>query len=61
MTDRATARQLAHEAIQRGQPLEWFESLYSQAQRDPSVVPWADLSVNPNLQCWLEAKQIVGM
>ncbi len=54
MTQRAIARQLANESLDRGEPLEWFETLYSQADGDESVIPWADQCVNPNLQSWCE-------
>lgn len=47
--ERKNARKLAQEAIERGTPLDWFESLYDQAQDDASTIPWADMEVNPNL------------
>lgn len=50
---RSAARALAHESIARGDPLAWFEELYSRAKDDPSAVPWADLGPNPNLVDWL--------
>ncbi|WP_104423270.1 class I SAM-dependent methyltransferase [Methylobacter tundripaludum] len=46
---RATARQLAQEAIAAGHPLEWFEQLYAQALSEGVSVPWADHVPNPNL------------
>lgn len=51
MTDlkRNTARKLCNEAISRGEPLAWFEQLYSIAEGDTEKVPWADLEPNPNL------------
>jgi SAM-dependent methyltransferase len=52
MTDRRAARQLAAEAVAAGQPLRWFEQLYSAADRDGSPVPWADQEPNPNLLSW---------
>lgn len=60
MSDRSVARQLASEALDRGQPLEWFEELYSQAMGDPSVIPWADLCVNPNLERWVRERSLQG-
>lgn len=48
-TNRTVARQLAHAAVAEGKPLEWFETLYSLAGDDPSAIPWADMTVNPNL------------
>ena len=52
MTDRRAARQLAAGAVAAGQPLRWFEQLYSAADRDGSPVPWADHEPNPNLLSW---------
>lgn len=52
--ERKKARQLAHESVANGRPLEWFEKLYSQASGDESGIPWADMRVNPNLAAWLE-------
>ena len=55
MTVRARARALAHAAIQRDRPLDWFEELYREADAGTAVVPWADLVPNPHLVEWLEA------
>src|SRR5262249_2482077 len=52
MTDRRAARQLAAQAVAAGQPLSWFEQLYSAADRDGSPGPWADHEPNPNLLGW---------
>lgn len=51
---RATARELANRHIEAGDPLGWFEELYSQAGEDSSIIPWADLKPNPNLVDWLD-------
>ena len=59
-TNRKLARQLAAEAISRGNPLEWFETLYRHAHEEQSVIPWADMTVNPNLATWLESRKIEG-
>jgi ubiquinone/menaquinone biosynthesis C-methylase UbiE len=50
---RATARDIAHQHLDKGDPLGWFEDLYSRAGEDTSVIPWADLEPNPNLVAWL--------
>ena len=50
---RRRARELAANYIQRGNPLGWFEALYSEANTDPGIIPWADLQPNPNLTHWL--------
>ena len=52
-TQRATAREIAHKHLDSGDPLGWFEELYSQADEDSSIIPWADLEPNPNLIDWL--------
>ncbi|MDZ4655378.1 MAG: class I SAM-dependent methyltransferase [Coriobacteriia bacterium] len=62
MTDqeRARARELAQRHVAGGDPVGWFEALYATAAGDPSVIPWADLSPNPNLVSWLEQNDAVG-
>lgn len=57
---RTKARQLAAKFIQQNDPTGWFEELYSQAKGDSQEVPWADLTVNPNLAQWLDANHIQG-
>jgi SAM-dependent methyltransferase len=57
---RKIARTLAKEYIARGEPTAWFEALYAQATGDPSIIPWADMKVNPNLEEWLARKEIRG-
>lgn len=58
---RRQARRLAQEAIERGDPLAWFDELYSRAgSSDLSAVPWADLRPNPNLLQWLDREQVEG-
>lgn len=46
---RATARALAEQALEAGQPLGWFDRLYRLAEAGEASVPWADLVPNPNL------------
>jgi hypothetical protein len=48
--NRARARELAAESRRSGDPTGWFEQLYQEQEQGVSVVPWADLGVNPNLQ-----------
>ena len=57
---RTKARQLAAKFIQQNDPTGWFEELYSQAKGDSQEIPWADLTVNPNLAQWLDVNQIQG-
>lgn len=58
--DRRIARQLASRHMANGDPLGWFEVLYASADGDPSVIPWAELSPNPNLSGWLSRSAIMG-
>ena len=52
---------MARAAIERGQPLDWFEKLYAEASTAGlSTVPWADLKPNPNLLEWLVREEIDG-
>lgn len=52
-TKRAIAREIAQKHLEAGDALGWFEALYVKANRDPSIVPWADLEPNPSLVDWL--------
>jgi SAM-dependent methyltransferase len=56
---RQPARALAHAAIERGEPLAWFEELYAGAPGEQAI-PWADLVPNPHLMSWLEGRQLSG-
>ena len=51
---RKTARQIARAHLDANDPLGWFEALYAKAGSDPSIIPWADLTPNPNFVDWLE-------
>lgn len=57
---RQAARQLARDHLARGNFLEWFERLYAEARGDPRVLPWAHLTVNPNLAAWLQRNPLRG-
>ena len=57
---RATARELAYKHLAAGDALGWFEALYAQADGDSSIIPWADLTPNPNLVDWLDATRVRG-
>ena len=50
---RAIAREIARKYLEEGDPLGWFEALYSQAGENTSVIPWADLEPGPKLIEWL--------
>jgi len=62
MTDsqRATAREIAHQYLEIGDPMGWFEDLYAIAQGDASIIPWADLTPNPNLLAWIDENSVQG-
>jgi len=53
---RRSAREFAARAIERGEPLAWFEELYAAAQRGAATVPWADLAPCPQLEDWLDGR-----
>lgn len=53
---RTTARDTAYKYLLAGDPLGWFEDLYDRADGDPAIIPWADLSANPNLISWLDER-----
>jgi SAM-dependent methyltransferase len=51
-TRRLRARQLAEQAVAVGDPGDWFETLYAEADAGISVVPWDDGEPNPHLRDW---------
>jgi SAM-dependent methyltransferase len=53
---RSHARQLAREAIARGDVTGWFERLYAESERDGVRIPWIDLAPNPYLVEWLRRR-----
>ena len=57
---RVTAREIAQKHLAAGDPLGWFEVLYSQAGDSASIIPWADLAPNPNLIDWLDRTGTAG-
>ncbi|MEH1843201.1 MAG: class I SAM-dependent methyltransferase [Nostoc sp.] len=46
-------KQLATKALQKSEPLAWFEVLYAEAKGDTAKIPWAKLAPHPYLQDWL--------
>ena len=58
-TQRIIAREIAHKHLGADDPLGWFEDLYSRVADDISIIPWADLTPNPNLMEWLNQHQSV--
>jgi hypothetical protein len=55
---RATAREIARHYLEAGDPLGWFEELYTNARGEASIIPWADLKPNPSLIAWLDANSV---
>lgn len=56
--NRAKVQNLAQQYIEAGKPTEWFEVLYSQANNDEKLIPWADMKPNHNLVQWLDDHNI---
>ena len=59
--ERAAARALAAQAVSDGEPLRWFEELYSAADRGEVAVPWAELAPNPVLERELDNLAVDGL
>jgi SAM-dependent methyltransferase len=51
---------LSKEVVGDDQPLRWFEELYSRAERNSMMIPWATLEPNPVMLKWLEGRNISG-
>ncbi len=58
--NRKRARELAHSYLAQGDAKGWFEALYVEANGNESVIPWADLALNPHLAQWLEVHSTQG-
>ena len=57
---RKTARQFARQFLEKDDPLGWFEALYSAAEGDEDIIPWADMHPNPSLVDWLDSNDVHG-
>ncbi|MBN1347039.1 MAG: class I SAM-dependent methyltransferase [Phycisphaerae bacterium] len=55
-SNRAKAKALAKEYIDRGRWKDFAEALYIQANGNPEIIPWADMVPNPHLVAWAEAR-----
>jgi SAM-dependent methyltransferase len=53
---RTHARELAREAIARGDVSGWFETLYAESERDGFRISWVDFEPNPHLAEWLRRR-----
>ncbi len=52
--DIKTTAEIAHI---NGNPLSWFETIYSNANGQIEGIPWANLLPNPNLLLWINAQE----
>ena len=59
-SSRSEARRLAHESLARGDSLGWFETLYANADGEARVIPWADMTANPNFVQWVQGRGLTG-
>ncbi|MBN1480743.1 class I SAM-dependent methyltransferase [candidate division KSB1 bacterium] len=57
---RKEARILAEQAITEGNPLDWFEILYSKSENTRAIIPWADMAPNPNVVEFFERNGLSG-
>ena len=57
---RRRAREIAHAYLSRGDARGWFEDLYGRAEKGSAVIPWTDMTPNPNLVRWLRRCQPKG-
>jgi SAM-dependent methyltransferase len=57
---REKAQHLYDTYISRGDVLNYFSTLYQQAQGDASAIPWADQHVNTHFKDWAERQQLQG-
>ncbi len=58
--NRSLARRLAAEHVERGDPLGWFERLYTAAGSDTRLIPWGDMGPNPNFLRWPHRARLDG-
>jgi 2-polyprenyl-3-methyl-5-hydroxy-6-metoxy-1,4-benzoquinol methylase len=57
---RHRANELAHSSVEQGDATGWFDTLYEEAARDSSRVPWAHMRPNPWLEAFLVRELPVG-
>jgi ubiquinone/menaquinone biosynthesis C-methylase UbiE len=58
--ERIKAREIAQKYLGEDDPLGWFEELYGLAERNTSIIPWADFVPNPSLIEWMDKYKITG-
>ena len=58
---RARLLALSQRAELEGEPLRWFEELYSEADRDSDEHPWARMEAMPEMVEWIAQRpEVVG-
>lgn len=57
---RERAKAIAAEFEKRGDPLGWFEELYSTSAGDNEAIPWADLEPNRYFADWAGSRGLEG-
>jgi ubiquinone/menaquinone biosynthesis C-methylase UbiE len=58
MNNRNQINQLVTQFLEQNNPTGWFEELYARAKGDAALIPWADLTINPNLADWLAQNKL---
>ena len=53
-------RELAQDYLNQGDPLGWFNKLYTEAEDDLSTIPWAHLCPNAYVTSWVESRKPEG-
>lgn len=57
---RARAKAIASEYEKRGDPLGWFEELYSSSGGVSEAIPWADMEPNRYFAEWARSRELSG-
>jgi SAM-dependent methyltransferase len=59
-TSRKRARAIADRHLADGDPLGWFDEVYTAAEENLAAIPWADARPNANLLHWLDNHEAAG-
>ena len=57
---RTRIREMAENSRREGDPLAWFEEIYSESCRNAELIPWADLQPNPLMMEWVNEHKSDG-
>jgi SAM-dependent methyltransferase len=55
---RSRVHELSKQFYSQGDYTGWFEALYTEAEGDSSLVPWADRGINSSLSDWMETSKL---